>query len=70
MTIQELAAQLAEAEFRVRMLGEMCQPTKYEDRLKADARFRLANDALDKARHEYGHVMSKMTASQLLELSK
>ena len=70
MTIDELAIQLVEAEAVVAALGAMQAPLNYKERMKADARFRLATDAARIARQEYGDAICKMTAAELMQLSK
>jgi len=68
--IKRLAEQRAKAAHLVSCLMLLNTPTGYEERVAADARFKLAEDALDKADAKYREALSNVSASDLLLLAQ
>jgi hypothetical protein len=69
MTIQELNERRASASFRLQCLGMANTPTKIEDRLKADAAYRLAEDAWYRAEVEYRTALAAISTDDLMALA-
>lgn len=69
MDIHELNEQRAKASQRVVLLGQMNQPTKPEDRLRADAEYQLAVDAYHRAEAEYRDALSRLSTADLQRLA-
>lgn len=68
MNIHELARQRAAAEIVVQELGLMNTSPDYETRLKQDAAYRLARDALAKAQSDYSSAIANLSAAELSAL--
>ena len=69
MDIHALNRRRAEAAELVRALGYANQPTKYEDRVAADARYRLATDAHRRAESEYQAALNSLSTEELAALA-
>lgn len=67
--IHELNRRRAKAQSLVTNLGMMNAPSSDEDRLKADARYRLASDALRRAETDYAVAIGRLSTEQLLALA-
>lgn len=59
----------ARLSLRLRELGAMNTPTKWEDRVAADAQYRLVHDAYTKAAAEYDAEIRNLPPSMLEELA-
>lgn len=68
--INELNSRRAKAALHVEILGYANQPSDLEDRLKADARYRLAEDAHQRAEREYQDAIARLSTDELIELTK
>lgn len=68
-TIRELNQRRSEAALWVKMLGMVNQPIDYEERLKLDARYRLAMDASQRAEREYNAALAAMSSEYLIALA-
>lgn len=68
-TIQELNERRAATSLAVKTLGLMNMPLDYSERLKLDARFRLALDAQQRAEQDYRTALAAMTSEELLALA-
>jgi hypothetical protein len=69
-TIQELNERRAETALTVQMLGMVNQPLDYQERLKADARYRLALDANHRAESDYRMALAAMSSEELIALAQ
>ncbi len=69
-SIQELNERRAAAALTVQMLGTVNVPTDYDERLKLDARYRLAVDASQRAERDYQSALNAMSSDELLALAK
>lgn len=69
-TIHELNERRAAAALSVQMLGMVNQPLDYAERLKLDARYKLAIDALMRAEQDYNVALALMPSEELLALAK
>lgn len=69
-TIHELNQRRAETAMVVQNLGMANQPVDYDDRLKADARYRLAMDANRRAEQDYSTALAAMSSEDLIALAK
>ena len=70
MNIHELNERRAKADLLMRCLGMANQSTNIEDRLKADARFRLALDVSQRANEDYQRAISALSTDELIVLTK
>ena len=66
--INELNKRRCETALVVQALGLGNTPTKYEDRLKSDAQYRLAQDAADRAEREYRDALAKLSTDDLMTI--
>ena len=64
--INELNKRRCEMALFVQTLGLQNTPTRYEDRLKSDAQYRLAQDAADRAEREYWDALAKLSTDDLM----
>lgn len=69
-TIQELNQRRAATSLNVQMLGMVNQPIDYEERLKLDARYKLALDAHQRAESDYRAAIAAMSSEDLIALAK
>ena len=67
--IYDLARHRAIAMMHVRNLGMSNTPTDPVERVAADARYRLACDAYDRAEREYQAALAKLSTAELIALS-
>lgn len=68
--IRALNRRRAEAAAIVQTLGHANQPADLDERLKADARYRLAQDALSRAENEYQTALAVLSTEELAALAK
>lgn len=68
-TIQELNEKRAATALVVQSLGMMNVSTDYAERLKQDARYRLARDANMLAERDYSDALAAMSSDELIALA-
>lgn len=68
--ILALAKRRAETGQHRDAVGMMNTPVGYEKGLQADARYRLASDAFERATKEYSAAIAALTTDELVELSR
>jgi hypothetical protein len=68
--IYELNRKRAEAAETLSNLAQMNTPTKYEERMAANAAYRLALDASTRAEADYREAMNRLSTDELIALTK
>jgi hypothetical protein len=68
--IEELNLRRAETALTLQMLGMVNQPIDHAERLKLDARYRLAKDANYRAEQDYSAALAALSTEDLIALTK